>query len=119
MNNLRNSVKLIGRLGIDPEMREFKEGRKMAKFTIATNESYRNKSGEWVTNTTWHRVVAWGGSASQCERRLLKGVEIALEGKLVNNDYTDKNGEKHYNTQVELQSFVLLKDNKENQTPKN
>ncbi|SFT89862.1 single-strand binding protein [Lishizhenia tianjinensis] len=119
MNNLRNNVQLIGRLGIDPELREFKAGRKMAKFTLAINESYRDKNGEWVKNTSWHKIVAWGNSASSIEGKLSKGVEIILDGKLVNNDYVDKNGEKHYTTQIEMQNFVLIKENKENQTSKN
>lgn len=109
MNTLRNNVQLIGRLGIDPEIREIKQGRKMARFSLATNNSYKNKAGEWVTNTTWHRVVAWGSSAESVENRLNKGVEIVLEGRLVNNDYVDKNGQKQHSTEVELHNFIFVK----------
>lgn len=115
MNNLRNSVKLIGRLGMDPEVQEFKEGRKMARFTLATNENYKNKTGEWVTNTTWHKVIAWGNSAALCERILNKGKEIMLEGKLVNSSFENKKGDKVYVTEVELDSFISLSKEKSNQ----
>jgi single-strand binding protein len=72
MNTLRNTVKLIGRLGKNPELKEFTNA-KLATFSVATNDSYKNKEGEWVENTTWHNVKAWGKTAELCNNLLKKG----------------------------------------------
>jgi single-strand DNA-binding protein len=108
MNTLRNSVKLIGHLGANPEVKEFDGGNKVARFTIATNDSYKNKAGEKVENTEWHSVVAWGKTAEIAEKYLEKGKEVAIEGKLTHRSYDDKDGNKRYTTEVVINEFVML-----------
>ncbi|GAA4338036.1 single-stranded DNA-binding protein [Flaviaesturariibacter amylovorans] len=110
MYALRNKVQLIGKLGRDPEIRLIDGGKKKASFTMATNESYRNAKGERVTETQWHNVVAWGKVAELTERFLLKGKEVAVEGKLVNRTYTDKQGQRKYFTEVVISEMMLLGD---------
>ena len=108
MNALRNKVQLIGHLGNDPEITTLESGNKLAKFSIATNESYRNAKGEKVDRTEWHRVVAWKGLAELAEKYLVKGKEIAIEGKLTSRSYEDKQGEKKYITEVVANELLLL-----------
>lgn len=107
MNAMKNKVQLIGNLGGDPEIKNF-DGRKMARISIATNEYYTNAKGEKVTETNWHNVVAWGKTAEIAEKILSKGSEVAIEGKLVNRSYTDKDGHKKYITEVVANEFLLL-----------
>lgn len=108
MNALRNSVRLIGNLGDEPKVRKLDNERKVATFSIATNEIYYDQSGKKVSETTWHRLVAWGKQADIAENYLKKGTEIAVEGKLTNRSYDDKNGEKHYITEVVVNSMLML-----------
>lgn len=108
MNAMKNRVQLIGHLGKDPEVKAIDNGNKMARFTIATNETYQNNKGEKVTDTQWHNVVAWGKTAELVEKLLQKGHEVALEGKLENRSYTDKDGQKKFITEVVAQEFLLL-----------
>ena len=108
MNALRNKVQLIGHLGNDPEIVNLDNGSKLAKFSIATNETYKNTQGEKVTDTQWHNVVAWGKTAELVENYLTKGKEIALEGKLVNRSYETKEGEKRYVTEVKCYELLML-----------
>ena len=86
MNTLRNKVQLIGNLGNDPEIVNLESGKLLAKFSIATNESYKNAEGEKVTDTQWHNVVAWGKTAEIVEKYVTKGKEIAIEGKLTSHE---------------------------------
>tara|TARA_R110002072_G_scaffold302889_1_gene489492 strand:- start:12926 stop:13276 length:351 start_codon:yes stop_codon:yes gene_type:complete len=108
MNALRNKVSLIGRLGAKPEFVKLDGGRTLAKLRIATNESYKNKAGEWVENTQWHNVKTWGKSADLVAKILDKGAEIALEGKLINSSYQTKEGEKRFSTEIEMKEFLVL-----------
>jgi len=108
MYALKNKVQLIGHLGGKPEVKETESGKKLATFSIATNESYRNAKGEKITETQWHRVVAWGKVAEIAEKYLDKGKEIAVEGKLVNRSYTDKDGIKKYITEVQISELLML-----------
>ncbi|MCC6540697.1 MAG: single-stranded DNA-binding protein [Flavobacteriales bacterium] len=108
MNTLKNKVQLIGNLGFDPEVREIAKGRKVARISVATNDSYRNASGERVTDTQWHTVVAWGNTAEAVERLLRKGSPVALEGRLVHRSYETKDGSKRYITEVVMNDFQLL-----------
>ena len=94
MKSLKNSVQLIGRLGNDPEVRTFESEKKMASFSLATNETYYNNKGEKVEDTQWHNIVVWGKKVDVVENYLAKGSEIALEGKLINRSY-EKDGEKN------------------------
>lgn len=73
MKDLRNRVQLIGNLGMDPEVKDFDKGKKMAKFSVATSQSYQNSSGEWVKDTQWHNIIAWGKLAETAEKYLKKG----------------------------------------------
>ena len=100
MKTVRNRVQLIGRLGADPEIKEVTNGRKMAKFSIATNEYYFNKEGEKVEETNWHNIVAFGKSAELIEQYQHKGDEVLIDGRLTSNSYTDKNDEKRYSVDV-------------------
>ena len=112
MNALRNKVQLIGNLGMDPEVKLLDGGKKLAKVSIATNETYKNAKGERVTETQWHNLIAWGKTAEIVEKFLKKGSEIAVEGKLINRNYTDKEGIKRYVTEIEV-SEVLMLDSKD------
>lgn len=108
MNKLNNTVRLIGNLGYDPEVREVAKGRKVARISVATHESYTNQEGEKVTDTQWHTVVAWGRTAEMVQRLLRKGAPIALEGRLVHRSYTGKEGIKRYVTEIVLSDFKLI-----------
>jgi len=108
MYALKNKVQLIGNLGGKPEIKEMESGKKLAQFSLATSESYRNAKGEKITETQWHRVVAWGKVAEIVEKFLDKGKEVAIEGKLVNRSYTDKEGNKKYITEVQASELLLL-----------
>ncbi|MFW5773936.1 MAG: single-stranded DNA-binding protein [Tangfeifania sp.] len=112
MNALRNSVRLIGNLGEDPKVRKLDSGKTVANFSIATNEIYRDSNGDKQSETTWHRLVAWGKQAEIAEKYLKKGSEIALEGKLTSRSYDGKNGEKQYVTEVLVNSILMLDKNK-------
>ena len=109
MNNLKNRVNLIGNLGMDPQVREIGNGRKVARFTIATSETYRNSKGDKVTETQWHNIVAWGSQATFAERYLEKGQQVAVEGKLTHREYKDTKGEKRYITEVVVNEILILK----------
>lgn len=108
MNTLRNKVQLIGNLGNNPEIITLDSGKKLAKFSIATNESYKNAQGEKVQNTEWHNVVAWNKTAEIIEKYVEKGSEIAIEGKLTSRSYDDKEGNKRYITEVVCNELLLL-----------
>lgn len=108
MNALKNKVQLIGNLGNAPEVKNTEKGKKLAKFSIATNETYYNAKGEKVTETQWHNLIAWGKVADVAEKYLAKGTEVAIEGKLMNNNYTDKDGNKKYSTEVLVHELLLL-----------
>lgn len=108
MYALRNKVQLIGNLGNAPEIKTLETGKKLATFSIATSESYRNAKGEKVTETQWHRVVAWGKLAEIAEKYFDKGKEVAIEGKLVSRSYQDKEGQKKYITEVQAGEMLML-----------
>ena len=94
MNSLRNKVQLIGNLGQDPEIRTFDSGKAVARFSLATTETYRDASGKKITDTQWHNLVAWDNLAKIVEKYLIKGSEVAVEGKLTHRAYDDKDGKK-------------------------
>jgi single-strand DNA-binding protein len=108
MYALKNKVQLIGNLGSAPEVRILDGGRKVARFSVATHESYRDANGVKIEETQWHQVVAWGKVAEIAEKQLQKGTEVALEGKLVHRNYTDKEGVKKYVTEVVVAELLLL-----------
>lgn len=108
MNTLQNKVQLIGNLGNNPDVRNTESGKKMARVSIATNENYRNAKGETVKETQWHNAIAWGKNAEVIEKYLTKGSQVAIEGKLVNRNYVDKDGIKRYITEVQVNDILLL-----------
>ena len=108
MNTLKNSVRLVGNLGMNPEVKSFDNNRKLAKIAIATNETYKNDKGEKITDTQWHNLVLWGAQAKLAEEYLKKGDEIAIEGKLSSRSYVDKDGNKKYATEVVVNEFLKL-----------
>lgn len=108
MSTLKNKVQLIGHVGNDPEIKTFDGGKKLAKLNVATNESYKNDKGEKVEETQWHNLIAWGKTADIIEKYVVKGKEIAIEGKLTHRNYEDKNGEKRYVTEVVIDELLLL-----------
>lgn len=108
MNSLRNSVRLVGNLGMDPEVKVFDSNKKMVRLSIATNESYKNDKGEKITDTQWHNLVFWGPQAKLAEDLLKKGDEVAVEGKLSNRNYTDKDGIKRYVSEVVVNEFLKM-----------
>ena len=108
MNAIKNKVQLIGHVGQEPEIKTFDGGKKVANITIATNESYTNNKGEKVENTEWHRITAWGKVADIIEKYVIKGKEIAIEGKLTHRSYDDKEGNKRYITEIVANELLLL-----------
>jgi single-strand DNA-binding protein len=108
MNTLRNKVQLIGNLGNDPEIITLESGKKLAKFSIATNENYKNAKGEKITETQWHNVIAWNKTAEIIEKYLSKGNEVAVEGKLTSRSYEDKEGVKKYITEIVINELLML-----------
>lgn len=107
MNAIKNKVQLIGHLGQAPEVKDF-DGKKVANLSVATNETYKNAKGEKVTETQWHSVVCWGKLAEIAEKYLSKGIEVAIEGKLINRNYTDSRGAKRYVTEVQANELLIL-----------
>ena len=109
-----NKVMLIGNVGRDPEVRYLEgnnpgaQGRKVATFTLATTERFRDRSGETRENTEWHNIVAWGQPADVCERFVRKGTQLYIEGHLRTRSWTDQAGSKHYTTEVVVDTLQLL-----------
>jgi len=108
MNKLKNKVQLIGNLGMKPEIKNLDSGKKLAKFSIATNESFKNTKGEKVEDTQWHNLIAWGKTAEIIEQYVEKGNEVAIEGKLINRSYDDKDGNKRYITEIVVNDILML-----------
>ncbi|WP_053990434.1 single-stranded DNA-binding protein [Mangrovimonas sp. TPBH4] len=108
MNALRNKVQLIGRLGQDPEIVNFEDGNKMAKFSLATDDSYKDKKGQKIERTYWHNVIVRGGLVKVVENYITKGQEIAVEGKLTNRSWEDKDGKRHYATEILCSELLML-----------
>ena len=108
MYALKNKVQLIGNLGNAPEVRNTESGKKLVRFSVATNEQYKNAKGEKVTETQWHNLIAWGKVADIVEKYLVKGTEVAIEGKLINRNYMDKEGNKKYITEIQVTELLML-----------
>jgi single-strand DNA-binding protein len=103
-----NKVILIGRLGQDPEVRYTTNGGAVANFSLATNESWTDKSGQKQERTEWHRIVVWGKTAEICGQYLSKGRQAFIEGKLQTREWNDKEGNKRYTTEVVAQNVQFL-----------
>ncbi len=107
MSTLRNSVTLVGRPGADPEIRTFNKS-KMARFRMAVNERRKNANGEWIDNTQWFPIVAWGSVAERVEKHVSKGALLAIDGSLRNNEWTDDKGQRHSTTEIWISDMVPL-----------
>jgi single-strand DNA-binding protein len=112
MNPMRNRVQLIGNLGHDPEIKTLENGKKVVRFTLATNESYKNSEGQKVDETTWHNITAWNGLADRASKYLKKGNEVAVEGRIVYRSYEDKKGVTKNVTDIVLSNLLLLRSAK-------
>ncbi len=108
MNTLRNSVRLVGDLGMDPEVKNFDNNKKLTRLSLATNESYKNDKGEKITETQWHHLVSWGTPAKLAGDFLKKGDEVAIQGKIANSNYTDKDGIKRCVSEIVVNEFIKL-----------
>ncbi len=113
-----NKVILVGNLGADPEIRNLESGAKVAKLSVATNENYQDKNGEWQKITEWHNVVAWRRLADSAERNLKKGGMVYIEGKLTNRKWQDQNGNDRYTTEVVARILRSL-ERRESSGPRN
>lgn len=105
---LQNRVQLIGRLGQDPEVKTFEDGKQLTTFSLATSDIYRNAEGKKVEDTQWHRVVAWNKTAEIAAKYLKKGKQVAIDGRLKHRNYEDKDGEKRYITEVVANELMML-----------
>lgn len=108
MNTLRNKVQLIGNLGQTPEIVSFENGKKLAKISLATHEVYKNAKGEKVEDVQWHNAIAWGKQAEIIEKYVVKGQEIAIEGKLITRTFETKEGEKRTKTEIQINELLML-----------
>jgi single-strand DNA-binding protein len=115
MTTLRNRVQLIGNLGQDPEIRTLDNGKKVASFTLATNDDFKGADGQKVSETTWHNIVAWNGLADVAGNYLKKGGQVAVEGRIVYRSYEDKKGVTKYRTEIVLNEMLMLRSAKESQ----
>jgi len=111
-----NRVILIGNLGKDPEIKSLEGGVKVANFSLATTETYKGKNGEKVEQTEWHNIVLWRGLAEVAESYLKKGNSIFIEGKLKTRDWTDKDGNKRYTTEIVADNMVMLGGRRDQQS---
>ena len=103
-----NKVILLGHLGKDPEVRHLETGRSVARFSLATSESYKNRDGERVTQTEWHNVVLWTPLAGIAEKYLKKGKQVYIEGKLTSRSYEDKEGNMRYVTEIVGRELTMV-----------
>jgi single-strand DNA-binding protein len=102
-----NKVTLIGNLGKDPEIKSLESGVSRANFTLATNESYKDRSGTWQKSTEWHDIVMWRSMAERA-KVLKKGMLVYVEGKLTHRKWTDKEGRDHYTTEITADVLRIL-----------
>ncbi len=112
-----NKAILVGNVGKDPEVRHLDGGTSVARFTIATSDSYKNKSGEIVKNTEWHNIVAWRQLAELAEKYIRKGSQIYVEGKITNRQYDDKEGNKRFMNEIVADNIRLLGRKEDSYSP--
>ena len=108
MSTLKNHVQLIGNVGQEPTITNLESGKKVARFSLATNEYYKDAKGEKQTDTNWHTVVAWGKTAEIIEKFVSKGKELGVTGKIKTRTYTTDDGNERYVTEVEANEILLL-----------
>lgn len=114
-----NKVVLVGRLGQDPELKYTNTGTAVSTFSVATNDSYVDRSGSRVDTTEWHNVVVWGRLAEICSEYLGKGRQVYLEGSLQTRSWEDSKGNKKYRTEVKARDVVFLDGNGARPTQQN
>ena len=120
MSGSINKVILIGNLGKDPEVRHLENGAVVANFSIATSETYKDrKTGEKVSQTEWHNIVAWRGLAEIAERYLKKGQKVYIEGKLKTRTWQDQDGNNRYSTEIITDNLTMLGNNNSNDSKSN
>lgn len=107
-----NKVTLVGNVGDAPKVTEKNGEVMLTTFPFATSETYKDKSGQEVTNTQWHRIKVWNKKASIVNQYVQKGDSLYLEGKILNNNWEDKEGNRHYNTEIECENFLFLRTKK-------
>jgi single-strand DNA-binding protein len=105
---MRNSVLLIGRPGTEPEVKSINNNNKVARFRLAVDERRMNANREWVNNTQWFTLVAWGKTAERVERYVKKGQQVAIDGSLHNNEWTDYKGQRHSNIEIWINDLFLM-----------
>lgn len=103
-----NKVILVGNVGKDPDVRHLDSGVSVARFSLATNETYTDKTGKKVTQTEWHNIVVWRGLADVAEKYVRAGKLLFVEGRLRTSSYDDKDGNKRYTTEILCDNFRLL-----------
>ncbi len=108
MSTIKNHVQLIGNVGQEPTVTNLESGKKVARFSLATNENYKDSKGEKQTDTNWHTVVAWGKTAEIIEKYVNKGKEVGIVGKLKTSTYETEEGNQRYVTEVEANEILLL-----------
>jgi single-strand DNA-binding protein len=113
MNTLKNRVQLIGNLGQDPETKTLENGKKVVRFTLATDDSYKNGEGQKIEETTWHNIIAWNGLGDIAAKYLKKGRQVAVEGRIVYRTYEDKKGVTKNITEIVLNDLMLLRSGKD------
>lgn len=110
-----NKVILVGNLGKDPEVRTLESGAKVAQFSLATSESYKDKDGNWKEQTEWHNLVLWRQLADRAESSLKKGMQIYVEGRIKTRSWTDQNSQTRYSTDILVDKFIMLGKRPDNQ----
>jgi len=108
MKTNMNKVELVGYAGRDVEVKEVRKGINLASFSLATSENYRDKSGEWVSNTSWHNIVMWNDIAKKAGEEIRKGSQVSLTGKLSYRNYETKGGEKRYVAEIVATEFQVV-----------
>ena len=110
MNALNNSVRLLGNVGMDPQVITFDNGNKLAKFSLATSDRKKdpNHPGQFIDDTQWHQLIIWGKGADIIETYVKKGAKLAVDGKITYRHYIDKNENKRFVTEITVANFSML-----------
>ena len=112
MSTMRNSVMLVGRPGADPEVKNLNNEKKVARFNLAVSDNYKNANGEWVNDTQWFSIVAWGKVADRAESQVKKGLQVAIDGSLHTNEWTEDRGQRHSNIENRKDDLFVIDSNK-------
>ncbi len=106
--NIKNHVQLVGRLGANPEVKVLESGRRLARFQLAVNESYTKANGEKINKVQWHSIIAWGHLAGLAEKMLQKGTQVTIDGRLFNQVFMNKAGEKRQSTEIVANELFVV-----------